>query len=1703
MPYGKIVVIKRGGGDGTEFPLTATCLFGRKQECDIRIQLPHVSKEHCRVELNENKEVILTNMSSVNPTRVNGEELQQAERLKHGDVITIIDRSFRFESPPQQTPKKSSVSGKADAQVLHEQLRTPGVNRTSEISTGPRLKDGANNDNIQRSLDKTMEVESKDDKTDSPFNELYQMIKHSLVTPRKPSGQQSQTPATKSGTPRSQPGLITKVVVQPAAATPDVVSIPSRDEIKSQVVAPAKSPKKQTPKTSLPAQETPKKTGLSLPAETPSTLEASAAPEEETTQDAIAEATCATPTRASVKPSPRVSPRSVEKSIKAHSLKKELAAKTAASEILAAKKREMEASASPMTMRKRVSFGGHLSPELFDKRLPPSSPLQKGATPRRSLSVARPKQSLLRRASAMGLVKEFDEVKSPKTKSPKAKTPSPAKKSPKVKAASPKAPSSAKKSPKAKSGTPSNDQSPTVNGRFSVSRINTPSPNAELETATPKLPLKRKSIARKSIARKTPKTALKNAAEVLRRRSGVSRASLKVVNSWVDIVKFGQTKPVVALCKGRAAPQKVKKAVVALPMTPAKKCPHGHVTTGHADSPVTIVVGKAFNQRAVQAAGAAPKLVQNIALLKKNMKVDQDLTGIAEIFTTPVNARKRKSDLMAKTSTETPATALSTSAVEMSVMNTPEETGEMVVSPMGVGSTTKRGTFNREAVQRLLQSEEGSSFVAEAPALDDAVQASSQVVDTKEATPKQKPAQRAAGTPKQKAEPIEDLRGNLLKTPKQKPQQPDGLSAVKRIMKTPRQKSEPMEDLRGKLLKTPRVQKVTGEINLEGVEQLLQTPKRREVPVSAVPEVVVQETRATPEETIAPVVEVEEHLAAPLETIAPVEEVVVEETPLATPVETIAPVEETMVEETPLATPVETIAPVEEVVVEETPLATPVETIAPVEEVVVEETPLATPEELVVEETIAPVVEVFVEETIAPVVEVVVEETIAPVVEVVVEETIAPVVEVVVEDTIAPVVEVVVEETIAPVVAEVIAVVLATPEETIAPVVEVVVVEALTTPEGNTAPIEELMVEETPVVADKPTENAEDGPEDAIEEVAQADMATELVSSDAPVAMETAPKEVVQDSALPAAAPLSKSLRGKKVKATKRVTNKDATVEELTTPARARPGRPAKKTPAPSQVEEQIPAKSRRGKLTGSQDVEAPIVTSLAEEAPEEAPLKPKRGRNAKPAPAADAVPEIATTEETGHQAPAADAVKSDTTALPPPVKTPATRKGRTPKKVAEQPMAVPQPEEESVPAVKVAKPRRGRKAAQQEPQVGVMEEVSEGAADAQPEEPAPVTVKARRGRKAAPEPEAVAVEQVAAEQPTQAPVRAKRGRSIKAKPEEEAEVDIPVLPEADVKQLPEKSRRSKKTKQESVEEEVASEELQVVESSAPEKVKAPSKARGRKAKQQEEAEETPVELAVVAEVVEEPTAVPAEKPKRGRRPTKAEEPETVVPTTAEKPKRGGRRAKTVVIEEEVTELPEETVEPEPVQEEITESTSSSLAQQPEKVKATRGKRAAVTVPATAAVKRGRRGAVEPPQEEAVVVEEVAAVASRPAARGRAGKRGTVETADVPEEVPAEEEEEEKVQPKKGRVSKKTKSTPKDQESSSPLEDEVTVTPEIPTTALVVKATRGRKAAVAAAPEKAVPVVAAKRNVSKGQSKAEEEDLSVPVKRTRRGTKVL
>nr|XP_014343792.1 PREDICTED: antigen KI-67 isoform X3 [Latimeria chalumnae] len=192
MPlYGKIVVIKRTGADGTHFPLTATsCLFGRKTECDIRIQLPHVSKEHCKIEVNENKEVILTNLSTVNPARLNGNIVQQPERLSHGDVFTIIDRSFRFEYPPESTPRKRrpSLSKKETLQqVAEEELQSTEKEQSSslisetkedgkEVRVTPSKRETTPK-RLHRSSTNATEKQKETTPSKSPFGKLYEMLK--------------------------------------------------------------------------------------------------------------------------------------------------------------------------------------------------------------------------------------------------------------------------------------------------------------------------------------------------------------------------------------------------------------------------------------------------------------------------------------------------------------------------------------------------------------------------------------------------------------------------------------------------------------------------------------------------------------------------------------------------------------------------------------------------------------------------------------------------------------------------------------------------------------------------------------------------------------------------------------------------------------------------------------------------------------------------------------------------------------------------------------------------------------------------------------------------------------------------------------------------------------------------------------------------------------------------------------------------------------------------------------------------------------------------------------------------------------------------------------------------------------------------------------------------------------------------------------
>ncbi|XP_072335287.1 proliferation marker protein Ki-67 isoform X2 [Scyliorhinus torazame] len=208
MPlYGKIIVIKRTGADGYNFPLTSSsCLFGRKTDCDIRIQLPHVSKEHCKLEVNENNEVILINLSEVNRTRLNSKVVLQSERLKHRDVFTIIDRSFRFEYPldsvhntsPRKRRSLSSLKNET-LQVLHVQQ---GVDDGSQPSGNTRRSaSGRTSDKVD--VDKIFEAPTKpakatpNERDDSAPKHVRKRSSTKIVNDEQPADEEYLSPFSK------------------------------------------------------------------------------------------------------------------------------------------------------------------------------------------------------------------------------------------------------------------------------------------------------------------------------------------------------------------------------------------------------------------------------------------------------------------------------------------------------------------------------------------------------------------------------------------------------------------------------------------------------------------------------------------------------------------------------------------------------------------------------------------------------------------------------------------------------------------------------------------------------------------------------------------------------------------------------------------------------------------------------------------------------------------------------------------------------------------------------------------------------------------------------------------------------------------------------------------------------------------------------------------------------------------------------------------------------------------------------------------------------------------------------------------------------------------------------------------------------------------------------------------------------------------
>lgn len=74
-------------------------LIGRSPQCDIYIDSAMLSRHHASVLLVDDDTVLIKDLESTNGTFVNSMRISRANRLTHGDVVTIGDAKFIFIDP--------------------------------------------------------------------------------------------------------------------------------------------------------------------------------------------------------------------------------------------------------------------------------------------------------------------------------------------------------------------------------------------------------------------------------------------------------------------------------------------------------------------------------------------------------------------------------------------------------------------------------------------------------------------------------------------------------------------------------------------------------------------------------------------------------------------------------------------------------------------------------------------------------------------------------------------------------------------------------------------------------------------------------------------------------------------------------------------------------------------------------------------------------------------------------------------------------------------------------------------------------------------------------------------------------------------------------------------------------------------------------------------------------------------------------------------------------------------------------------------------------------------------------------------------------------------------------------------------------------------------------------------------------------------
>lgn len=130
-------LVSADGGPSIELTKDMT-LFGRDEDCDVRLDHKSVSKLHCVIVKTDGL-LLVRDLGSTNGTRVNGQRVRRAALLPN-DQVSIASCKYRVQLGPDEPPAAEEHTQNLDpkevAELLHKAKGLPAA-RSGELSAQP------------------------------------------------------------------------------------------------------------------------------------------------------------------------------------------------------------------------------------------------------------------------------------------------------------------------------------------------------------------------------------------------------------------------------------------------------------------------------------------------------------------------------------------------------------------------------------------------------------------------------------------------------------------------------------------------------------------------------------------------------------------------------------------------------------------------------------------------------------------------------------------------------------------------------------------------------------------------------------------------------------------------------------------------------------------------------------------------------------------------------------------------------------------------------------------------------------------------------------------------------------------------------------------------------------------------------------------------------------------------------------------------------------------------------------------------------------------------------------------------------------------------------------------------------------------------------------------------------------------------------